>query len=107
MDQAPTISSGTFIVLTALSAVDDFVMNSTVGTIDAMVQFSVNNVASGSDTLVVTAGGYLRTLYHDVIMTGLTGITVLMAKCNNILLRRDPDSAGYQHITECRYLLGR
>jgi hypothetical protein len=83
-------------------------MNSTAGTIDASVQWSINNITAGSDTLVVTAMGALRTLYHDTILTGMTGINCLMAKCNNgrgPML--DPDSEGYQYILEGRYLLGR
>jgi hypothetical protein len=107
LSQAPQIASGTYIVLTPVSAVEEFVMNSTCSTIEAMVQFGVNNNTVGTDSLVVTAGGYLRALYHDVILTGLTGYTVLMAKCNNALLIRDPDSEGYQFILETKYMLGR
>jgi len=107
LDEAPQNASATFIVLTGVSAVEEFVMNSTVGTIEAVVQFSVNNIGSGTDSLVVTAGQAVRSLYHDTILTGMTGITCLMAKCNNVRLIRDPDSTGYSYVIETRYLLGR
>ena len=108
LSRAPQLATGTYIVLTPISAPEDFVMNSTAGTIDAMVQWSVGNINAGSDTLVVTGGAAVRTLYHDTILTGMTGINCLMAKCNNgrgPML--DPDSDGYQYILEGRYLLGR
>lgn len=108
LSRAPQLLAGTYIVLTPLSAPEDFVMNSTASTIDAQVQWSINNITAGSDTLVVTAMGALRTLYHDTILTGMTGINCLMAKCNNgrgpFL---DPDSEGYQYILEGKYMLGR
>ncbi|MFA5377924.1 MAG: hypothetical protein WC455_19395 [Dehalococcoidia bacterium] len=107
LDEAPQNASGTFVVLTGVSAQEDFVMNSTVGTIDALVQFNVGNIASGTDSLVVTAGQAVRSTYHNVILTGMTGITCLMAKCNNARLIRDPDSTGYSYVIETRYLLGR
>jgi hypothetical protein len=107
LDMAPQSASGTFVTLTAVSAVEEFVMSSTVGTIDALVQFSVCNPSDSTDALVVAAGALVRSTYHDVIMTGLTGYTILMAKCNNARLLRDPDSEGYQYVIECRYLMGR
>ena len=107
LDEAPQNASGTFVVLTGVSSAEDFVMNSTVSTIDALVQFSCNNITVGTDSLVVTAGQAVRSTYHDVILTGMTGITCLMAKCNNVRLIRDSASTGFSYVIECRYMLGR
>jgi len=109
LDQAPTISSGTFIVVTIVNPLEEeFVMNSTVSTGETMIQFAINNTAAGTDTLVVAAKALLRTLYHDVILTGLSGVTVMMAKCKRERGPvRDPDSTGYQFFVETHYMLGK
>lgn len=107
VNQAPQSASGTYIVLTPISNPEDYVMNSTAGTITALVQWNILNTTKGSDTLVVTAKSALRTLYHDVILTGMTGITCLSAKVDHgrgPML--DPDSEGYMCIVEGKYLLG-